>query len=158
MSDTELDTKTLDLSAVQAIDTVRPANESPGQSMDNGDWSVKQAAELMGVSEKTIRRHLKDGLLQFRRQPGKFGPEIRITAIPTTLIKKEITPLDKVEISAPDVNALLRQREEEIKELQFQLGDALNAVRVLEGRLKLLEAPKRIPWWQRVLGKLREFK
>ena len=61
MSDTEAGTEALDISPAQAIDTVRQASESPGQSMDNGDWSVKQAAELMGVSEKTIRRHLKDG-------------------------------------------------------------------------------------------------
>jgi excisionase family DNA binding protein len=156
MSDIDAGTETLDISPERAIDTVRQASESPGQSMDNGDWSVKQAAELMGVSEKTIRRHLKDGALQFRRQPGKFGPEIRITAIPTALVKKDISPPEKVEIPVPDVNALLRQREEEIKELKFQLGDALNAVRVLEGRLKLLEAPKKVSWWQRVWGKLRK--
>ena len=142
--------------------TAQPMDGTNGQPLDTGDWSVKDAAKLMEVSEKTVRRHVKDGVLTSRRQPGKWGEELRITAIPSSMVKRGVetkaTTAGSVAgpVEAPDA------RDKEIADLKWQLGEALANMRKAEDdarelrgaleevreRLKLLEGP-RVSWWRR---------
>jgi excisionase family DNA binding protein len=41
-------------------------------------YSVKESAEYLGLSTKTIRRYLGSGMLKAKRVRGKYGDEIRI--------------------------------------------------------------------------------
>lgn len=47
--------------------------------------TVAQVAKALGVSAKTVRRHIKDGKLAAVRVPGKYGEEYRIAELPREL-------------------------------------------------------------------------
>jgi excisionase family DNA binding protein len=47
--------------------------------------TIAQAAEVLGVSAKTVRRHIKDGKIAAVRVPGKYGEEYRIAELPREL-------------------------------------------------------------------------
>jgi excisionase family DNA binding protein len=139
-----------------------PLDTTPGQPTATGDWSVKEAAKLMEVSEKTVRRHVKDGVLTSHRQPGKFGEELRITAIPTALVKSAVRAESSGAATPFAASPPPDARDKEIADLKWQLGEALANMRKAEDdakelrmaldevreRLKLLEGP-RVPWWRR---------
>ena len=142
--------------------TAQPMDGTNRQPIDTGDWSVKEAATVMGVSEKTVRRHVKDGVLTSRRQPGKWGEELRITAIQSSMVKRgvETKATTAGGVAGPVEDADVRDKE--IADLKWQLGEALANMRKAEDdardlrgaldevreRLKLLEGP-RVPWWRR---------
>ena len=142
--------------------TAQPMDATNGQPLDRGDWSVKEAAKLMEVSEKTVRRHVKDGVLTSRRQPGKWGEELRITAIPASMVKPVAGTAPSVASSVAGPVEVPDARDKEIADLKWQLGEALTNMRKAEDdakelrgaldevreRLKLLEGP-RVPWWRR---------
>lgn len=50
--------------------------------MGANGYSVYEAAVIMGVSEKTIRRHIKSGKLKAFIDPGKYGDTYRIPELP----------------------------------------------------------------------------
>jgi len=142
--------------------TAQPIDSTNGQPLDTGDWSVKEAAKLMEVSEKTVRRHVKDGVLTSHRQPGKWGEELRITVIPANLVKAA-RRADTSGVGSPSVlSPGPDPRDKEIADLKWQLGEALANMRKAEDdakelrgaleevseRLKLLEGPH-LPWWRR---------
>ncbi len=145
------------------MDTIaQPVDSTSGQPMDIGDWSVKEAAKLMEVSEKTVRRHVKDGVLTSHRRPGKFGEELRITAIPAGLVKAPAQVGASGVGTPPGQSPRPDARDKEIADLKWQLGEALANMRKAEDdarelrsalddvreRLRLLEGP-RVPWWRR---------
>lgn len=47
--------------------------------------TIAQAAGILGVSAKTVRRHIKDGKIAAVRVPGKYGEEYRIAELPREL-------------------------------------------------------------------------
>ncbi len=116
-------------------------------------YSVTDAAKAMGVSTRTIRRHLKDGKLPYTKIEGQFGTEYRITELPETSKKTAVAvPVSTSELNGTMAVDMIKRLEEENRNLAGQLGIAKEKIRNLENQLKLLAAPK-VPWWKRLFGK-----
>ncbi len=159
----------------EALDTIDGQDKRP-VDMQIGDWSVKEAAVLMGVSEKTIRRHVKNNVLPSRRQPGKFGEELRVTAIPQPTVKAAVESPQQPQQPPPvtvatnssvattsaspagaalDFKALLEQRDRQLAELNQMLGAARLRISQLEAQVNLLEGhPSHVPWWRRAWNRM----
>jgi excisionase family DNA binding protein len=130
--------------------------------MENAtSYSISEAAELLNLSAKTIRRYIKSGKLTSIKVPTKFGEEYRITEIPEAL-KQEAEAMaeaqSRVDIvtaedASPGLDAQLLYQEN--IRLAAQLGAATERIRQLEEKMKLLEAPKKPikqSWWKRLFG------
>ncbi len=50
-------------------------------------YTIAQAAKTLGVSPKTIRRHIKDGKIPHVLVQGKFGEEYRILDLPSIKVE-----------------------------------------------------------------------
>lgn len=46
-------------------------------------WTIREAAQVCGVSEKTIRRRIKSGTLPAFQAPTQYGIEWRVTSLDT---------------------------------------------------------------------------
>jgi hypothetical protein len=104
-------------------------------------YSLREAAQALGVSMITIRRYIKSGKLKARLVPSKFGDAYIIDELPL-LIK----PLSDKTLS----NQSLINR---IEQLSQEVGYWKAKVELLQERLLLLEAPRHTPkqtWWQRL--------
>jgi MerR family transcriptional regulator, copper efflux regulator len=124
-------------------------------------YSITEAAEVLNLSAKTIRRYIKSGKLTSVKVPTKFGDEYRITEIPEALkqeaaamaeaqAKVDIVPAEE---TSPGLDA--QQLYQENIRMAAQLGAATERIRQLEEKLKLLDAPKttpKLPWWKRLFG------
>jgi excisionase family DNA binding protein len=136
--------------------------------MDNTtSYSISEAASLLKLSAKTIRRYIKAGKLPSVKVPTKFGDEYRITEIPEALKQEaaaqaeaqagvDIVPaednstrLDAQQLYQENIRMAaqlgaaterIRLLEEQLKLKETQLAPAQEKVRHLEGQLKLLEA------------------
>ncbi len=131
-------------------------------------YSISEAAELLNLSAKTIRRYIKAGKLPSVMVSTKFGDEYRITEIPESLKEEaaaQAAAQAKVEIITPEETFKLdaQQLYQDNIRLALQLGAANGRIRDLEERLKLLEAPKvppvlaepppvKLSWWKRLFG------
>jgi MerR family copper efflux transcriptional regulator len=111
--------------------------------MDNAvSYSISEAAELLNLSAKTIRRYIKSGKLPSTKVPTKFGDEYRITEIPETLKLEAADQADannKIEMVSPEQNALALDPQrlyQENMRLAAQLGAATERIRQLEEQLK----------------------
>ncbi len=113
-------------------------------------YSVADAAKTLGVSTRTIRRHLKEGKLPFTKIDGQFGEEYRITELPDVPQKVD-PPITSAELSGTVALDMIRHLEEENRNLAGQLGAAQEKIRNLEGQLKQLPQPK-TGWWRRLFG------
>jgi MerR family copper efflux transcriptional regulator len=137
-------------------------------SMENTtSYSIAEAAALLNLSAKTIRRYIKSGKLPSVKVPTKFGDEYRITEIPEELRQEaaaqaevrasvDIVPSEETNTKldaqllyqenirmAAQLGAAterIRQLEEQLKQQENQLAPTQERVRQLEGQLKLLEA------------------
>jgi MerR family transcriptional regulator, copper efflux regulator len=134
--------------------------------MENtGTYSIAEAAEILKLSPKTIRRYIKAGKLPSTKVPTKFGDEYRITEIPQALkdeAAEQAESESKVEVMTvePTTSHLDAQMlyQENIR-LAAQLGAVTERLRQMEEKIKLLEAPKPVPpppspprsWWKRLL-------
>ncbi len=92
--------------------------------------SVKQAAQALNVSEKTVRRWIRDGRLQATQQPGPYGMtwHIPASAIKTVNQVIEVLPMDRSVdprtlglIIAQAVTESNRALTQQIAELQAQV-------------------------------------
>ena len=63
-------------------------------------YTIAQAAKTLGVSPKTIRRHIKDGKIPHVLVQGKFGEEYRILDLPS--IKVETLDISDEERAKPE--------------------------------------------------------
>ena len=114
-------------------------------------WTIKEAAEALGVSEKTVRRRIKDGILDAQQIPGKYGTEYRITLL------KDALPMDKgldIEENTALAKALdiIKALQEENERLAGQVGFLQAQVIELDSKVRLLAEPKRRrSWLQRLL-------
>jgi MerR family copper efflux transcriptional regulator len=149
---------------------------------NSASYSISEAAEVLKLSAKTIRRYIKSGKLPSVKVPTKFGDEYRITAIPEEL-KQEAAAQAQSQagmdvVSAADARTALdaqslyqenmrlaaqlgaatermRQMEEQLKLQESQLGPFKERIRQLEDRVLLLAVPKtspQLPWWKRLFG------
>ena len=119
--------------------------------MTEQHWTIKEAAKALGLSEKTVRRRIRDGTLKAEEIPGKHGLEYRITDLGRTrpldksLDTRENTPLDK----ALDI---IKAVQEENERLAGQVGFLQALLQELENKVRLLTGPKpKRSWWQRLL-------
>jgi len=138
---------------------------TPERDMENtATYSITEAAELLKLSPKTIRRYIKAGKLPSTKVPTKFGDEYRITEIPQTLKDEAAAQAESeskveiMEVEEPSSHLDAQVLYQENIRLAAQLGAATERLRQLEEKLKLLEAPKPPPpppprpWWKRLLA------
>lgn len=136
--------------------------------MENAvSYSISEAATLLKLSAKTIRRYIKSGKLPSTKVPTKFGDEYRVTEIPEALrqeaaaqaeaqAKVDIIPangedsqLDAQKLYQENIRLAaqlgaaterIRQLEDQLKEGANRLSPVQERVQVLEGQLKLFES------------------
>jgi MerR family transcriptional regulator, copper efflux regulator len=140
-------------------------------SMDMPDQGVTiaQAAKTLGVSPKTIRRHIKDGKIPHVLVQGKFGEEYRILDLPSIKVETLDAPGEeraKAEgepsaASEPQVDSnsklaidLINDLQKTNLQLAAQLGAAQERIHELESKVMLLTT-RRESLWRRTLRKLR---
>jgi len=105
-------------------------------------YTLREAAQALGVSTVTVRRYIKSGKLKARLVPSKFGESYMIEDLP--LLSKPLT--DNTLSPQPLINR--------IEQLAQEVGYWKAKAEWLEERLLLLEAPKQTPrrrWWRRLL-------
>ena len=114
-------------------------------------YSIPEAAKLIGISTRQVRRYISKGKLKAELVPGKFGMEYRITVIPPDLVKGKTLeqPFDFTPTMAMDI---IKTLQEENRNLAGQLGAAQERIKSLEEHVKLLAAPKK-PWYRRIFGR-----
>jgi len=104
-------------------------------------YTLREAAQTLGVSIVTIRRYIKSGKLKARLVPTKFGESYVIEDLP--LLTKPSS--DDTRQVQPLINR--------IEQLSQEIGYWKAKAELLEQRLLLLEAPRQTPkqrWWQRL--------
>ncbi|TET40303.1 MAG: helix-turn-helix domain-containing protein [Dehalococcoidia bacterium] len=119
--------------------------------MSRQGLTVAEAAQALGVSQRTVRRQIKSGKIKAMLVPGPFGPEYRISELGEVVA----TPagIDKASPSAMDkAFDMIKALQQEKAELYAQVAYFQAQCRHLEDRVKLLVEAKR-PWWRRWLGR-----
>jgi len=104
-------------------------------------YTLREAAQALGVSTVTIRRYIKSGKLQARLVPSKFGESYAIEDLPL--------PAKPLPDNSQQVQPLINR----IEQLSQEVGYWKAKAELLGQRLLLLEAPKQTPrqrWWQRL--------
>jgi transposase len=104
-------------------------------------YTLREAAEALGISMITVRRYIKSGKIKARLVPSKFGDAYIIDDLP--IISKSLSE------SAPSTQPLINR----IEQLSQEVGYWKARAEFLQERLLLLEAPKQSPkqrWWQRL--------
>jgi excisionase family DNA binding protein len=104
-------------------------------------YTLREAAEALGVSIVTVRRYIKSGKLKARLVPSKFGESYIIDYLP--MLSKPLS--DNALSTQPLINR--------IEQLSQEIGYWKAKAEWLQERLLLLEAPKHTPrhrWWQRL--------
>ena len=104
-------------------------------------YTLREAAEALGVSMVTIRRYIKSGKLKARLVSSKFGESYIIDSLP--LLTKSLS--DNTLSTQPLINR--------IEQLSQEVGYWKAKAEWLQERLLLLEAPKQTSkqtWWQRL--------
>jgi excisionase family DNA binding protein len=102
-------------------------------------YTLREAAQALGVSIVTIRRYIKSGKLKARLVPSKFGESYIIDDLP--MITRP--SLDNTISTQPLINR--------IEQLSQEVGYWKAKAELLQERLLLLEAPKHThkqKWWQ----------
>ncbi len=137
--------------------------------MSSQGLTIAEAAEALGLSERTIRRQIKSGKIKAELVLGRYGAEYRISglgeravarpgvdkapasALDKTLDKTPASALDKAIDKALDMVKALQQ---EKAELYAQVAYWQAQFQHLEEQVKLLTEAKR-PWWRRWLRRRR---
>lgn len=104
-------------------------------------YTLREAAQALGVSVVTIRRYIKSGKLKATLVPSKFGESYVILDLP--LPTKPLS--DDVRQAQPLINR--------IEQLSQEVGYWRAKAELLERRLLLLEGPKQTHkqrWWHRL--------
>ena len=108
-------------------------------------YTLREAAQALGVSMITIRRYIKSGKLKAELVPSKFGDSYIIEDLPL--------PTRASSDDAQPVQPLINR----IEQLSQEVGYWKAKAETLQERLLLLEAPRQTPsrsWWQRLFGGL----
>jgi excisionase family DNA binding protein len=104
-------------------------------------YTLREAADALGVSTITVRRYIKSGKLRATLVPSKFGQSYIIEELP--LLNK---PLSHNGLATqPLINR--------IEQLSQEVGYWKARAEWLQERILLLESPKQTTkqrWWQRL--------
>lgn len=112
-------------------------------------WTVKEAAKVLGHSEKTIRRRIKNGKIKAERVPGKYGMEYRVIDLKTPqALDRALDMTNGDALAKALVMSMALQAENE--RLARQVGFLQAQLQEMQNRVRLLTAP-RLPWWRRLL-------
>jgi len=104
-------------------------------------YTLREAAQALGVSTVTVRRYIKSGKLKAKLVPSKFGQSYVIEDMP---LSTKPSPDDTQQVQ-PLINR--------IEQLSQEVGYWKAKAEMLEERLLLLEGPRQTPkqrWWQRL--------
>ncbi len=102
-------------------------------------YTLREAAQALGVSVVTVRRYIKSGKLKAELIPSKFGESYIIEDLP--LLTKAV--LGDTQQAQPLINR--------IEQLSQEIGYWKAKAEMLEERVLLLEGPRQTPkqrWWQ----------
>jgi excisionase family DNA binding protein len=106
-----------------------------------GGYTLKEAAQALGVSMVTIRRYIKSGKLKAKLVPSKFGESYIIEDLPL--------PTNPLSDDTQQIQPLINR----IEQLSQEVGYWKAKTAMLQERLLLLEAPKQTTkqtWWRRL--------
>ncbi len=104
-------------------------------------YTLREAAQALGVSIVTIRRYIKSGKLRARLVPSKFGESYIVEDLPMST-----RPLSN---DTQQVQPLINR----IEQLSQEVGYWKAKAEMLQEQLLLLEGPKQTTkqkWWQRL--------
>ena len=121
--------------------------------MSSQGLTIAEAAEALGLSQRTIRRHIKSGKIRAELMPGQYGDEYRINGLEETTAAEPVVDkaLDKTPASAMDKALdMVKALQQEKAELYAQVAYWQARSQHLEEQVKLLVEARR-PWWQRWL-------
>ena len=116
-------------------------------------YNIAEAAEMLGISKRTVRRRIQKGELPADLEEGPYGPEYRIPAEAITTAQEVIDvvkverPTDPMTLAMVIVQALEerdRRLQEEIAGLRQEVTELTQA---LESYRKAIEAPKKRWHW-----------
>ena len=110
--------------------------------------TVAEAADALGVSERTIRRQIKSGKIKAMLVPGHYGAEYRISGLGETAVARP--GVDKTPGALDKALDMVKGLQQEKAELYAQVAYWQAQCRYLEEQVKLLTEAKR-PWWRRWL-------
>lgn len=141
--------------------------------MTEQHWTIKEAAEVLGISEKTVRRRIKDGIIKAEQTQGKYGVEYRITSLEDAVPAGKGLNIDHdqdvvryidtennhvmdkdLEMEGDMSKALdiIKALQEENAKLAGQVGFLQARVIELDRKVRLLTEPNQVrSWWQRLL-------
>jgi excisionase family DNA binding protein len=121
--------------------------------MSRQSLTIAEAAEALGLSQRTIRRHIKSGKIKADLMPGQYGAEYRISGLEGEAVAGP--GVDKTPASAMDKALdMVKALQQEKAELYAQVAYWQARSQHLEEQVKLLVEAKR-PWWQRWLRRRR---
>jgi hypothetical protein len=104
-------------------------------------YTLREAAQALGVSIITVRRYIKSGKLKAKLVPSKFGDSYVIEDLPM--------PAKPSSDDTQPVQPLINR----IEQLSQEVGYWKARAEMLQERLLLLEAPSqpaKRTWWQRL--------
>ncbi|MFQ5925252.1 MAG: helix-turn-helix domain-containing protein [Dehalococcoidia bacterium] len=117
--------------------------------MSRHGLTVAEAAQALGVSQRTVRRQIKSGKIKAVLVPGRFGAEYRIDELEEAA--NAPAGVDGATPSALDKTLdMIKALQQEKAELYAQVAYFQAQCRHLEDQVKLLVEAKR-PWWRRWL-------
>jgi len=121
--------------------------------MSSQGLTIAEAAEALGLSQRTIRRHIKSGKIKAELMPGQYGDEYHISGLEETTAAEP--GVDKTPASAMDKALdMVKALQQEKAELYAQVAYWQAQFQHLEEQVKLLTEAKR-PWWRRWLRRRR---
>ncbi len=114
---------------------------------DTGDWTIAEVVAKLGISEKTVRRHIQDGVIKAEMREGKYGKEWHVLEMPAIEPGRQGKTRDEL------LEDMVKEKDQQIAQLHEMLGAARMRISELEAQVKLLDAPKKRPWWRRLFGR-----
>ncbi len=148
-----------------------PVHVTGSSGQRDGSFTVKDAAARLGVSERTIRRRIKDRVIDAQQVPTAQGYEWRVyldtpavqVDTPSTRHAGKVggTPVQPAGTPAPELMKALEmvdRLQRENQQLAGQLGFVQAKLQDAEEQIRLLmapqdaPAPKRAWWWKWILG------
>jgi len=139
------------------IDTVDQEWTNSPSTMDQG-WTLSEAAESYNVTERTIRRWIKEQVISARKVDGPRGPEWRINP-GSTMDKDQIHPGSTVDFKASnellkivqDLQTKLDNANQQLQAASFRNGYLESQLENHKEQIKLLtDNQHKQGWWARL--------